>query len=97
MAQFLWLTAIESAEPIGIAVERIAMIEQKARGEGLVVAIHLDTGPEIRVVESLDCVRQAIAGADPEGFARNDHLSDVRHLGPAGDVNIFAKAFAQVD
>ena len=63
MRGFAWLTAVESAEPVGIPVERISMIEQKARGEGLVVAIHLDVGKEVRVVESLERVRELVAAA----------------------------------
>ena len=60
MRGFAWLTAVDSSEPIGIPIERIAMIEQKARGEGMVVAIHLDAGKEIRVIESLQRVREIV-------------------------------------
>ncbi len=68
MPEFIWLTAIESAEPVGVATQRIVMIEQKTRGEGMVVAVHLDIGTEIRVAESLDRIRAAVEGKeDPNG------------------------------
>lgn len=63
MARFAWFTSVETSETVGIPVDRITMIEQKTRGEGLVVAIHLDAGKEIRVVESLDRVRELVTGA----------------------------------
>ena len=67
MGGFAWFTAVESSEPVGIPVDRITMIEQKTRDEGLVVAIHLDAGKEIRVIESLDRVRDVVTGAAAAG------------------------------
>ena len=60
----LWLTAVETAEPVGIPVDRLVMIEQKSIKEAQVVALHLDTGKEIRVVEPLAEVRKRLDAAD---------------------------------
>ena len=64
---FAWFTAIDSAEEVGVPVRRILMVEQKARNEDLIVALHLDGGIQIDVVESLEMVRERIAtaSADP--------------------------------
>ena len=55
--QTLWLTALDTSEPVGVPVARIALIEQKSPKEGQAVALHLDTGKEIRVMESLTAIR----------------------------------------
>ena len=56
----IWLTGLESAEPVGVPVMRIVLVEQKSPKEGHAVALHLDTGKEIRVMESLGDVRALI-------------------------------------
>ncbi len=61
MGGILWLSGVETSEPVGIPVARIAMIEQKSAAEGQVVAIFLDTGKEVRVIEALATVRQRLA------------------------------------
>lgn len=61
MSGLIWLSSAETSEPVGIPVQRIALIEQKTPVEGRVVAIFLDTGKEIRVIDSLDVVKSRIA------------------------------------
>lgn len=56
----LWLTSAETSEMIGVPIHRIALIERKSGAEGHVVAIFLDTGKEVRVIESLDRIRQLL-------------------------------------
>ena len=56
----IWLTALETSEPVGIVIARIAVIEQKAMKDAQVVAIHLDTGKEVRVIEALQDVRRRL-------------------------------------
>ena len=60
MSWWLWLTSVETCEPIGVPVSRISMIERKEPKTGNVVAIFLDTSKEVRVIESLDDVRTMI-------------------------------------
>ena len=60
----IWLTALETSEAVGIPTMRIALIEQKSPTQGHAVAIHLDTGKELRVMESLADVRARIEAAD---------------------------------
>lgn len=59
----LWFTAVETAEQVGVPIARLVMIEQKSVKEAQVVALHLDTGKEIRVVEPLARVREILADA----------------------------------
>ena len=63
---FAWFTAIDSAEEVGVPVRRILMVEQKARNEDLIVALHLEGGIQIHVVESLEMVRERIATASTD-------------------------------
>ncbi|MEM9059605.1 MAG: hypothetical protein AAGD13_04010 [Pseudomonadota bacterium] len=60
MADWLWLTLLETSEPVGIPLIHIALIEQKGPETGNVVTIFLDTGKEIRVIESLAEVRRKL-------------------------------------
>lgn len=64
--RLVWFTSIETSETIGIAADRIAMIEQKPAKEGHVVAIFLDTGKEIRVMEPMSDVRMQLEGENPK-------------------------------
>ncbi|MFK7942462.1 MAG: hypothetical protein AB8B85_06075 [Paracoccaceae bacterium] len=59
--QMLWLTALDSSETVGVPMSRIALIEQKSPREGHAVALHLDTGKEIRVMEGLGEIRDMLA------------------------------------
>ena len=61
MTKFLWLTSVETSEPVGLPVSRIAMIEQKGPQTGDVVAVHLDTGQEVRVIEKLGAVQAQLS------------------------------------
>ena len=60
MMRLIWLTALETSEPVGVPVARIAMIEQKSMKDAQIVAIHLDTGKEIRVIEPLAEIRRMV-------------------------------------
>lgn len=60
MTGWIWLTSVETSEPIGIAIHRVTMIEQKEPHTGNVVAIFLDTGKEIRVAETLASVQRML-------------------------------------
>lgn len=62
----IWLTHLETSEQIGIVRARVAWLEQKPPKDGHAVAIHLDTGQEIRVMESLADVRQMLEGQGPK-------------------------------
>lgn len=75
MGDFLWLTNVENSEPVGLPRRRITIIEQKAASEGHVVAVHLDSGMEIRVIESLDVVRRMLDGTPAE-------TAEIRRLRP---------------
>lgn len=60
MGGVLWLSSVETSEPVGIPMHRIALIEQKSGQEGHVVAVFLDTGKELRVIESLAAIKSQI-------------------------------------
>jgi hypothetical protein len=58
----IWLTSVDTSEVIGLVRSRIVFVEQKPAKEGHVVAIFLDTGREIRVMEPLSEVRMQLEG-----------------------------------
>ncbi|MEL6999298.1 MAG: hypothetical protein AAFP68_13625 [Pseudomonadota bacterium] len=60
MTEWLWLTLLESSEPVGIPIARISMIEQKGPATGSVVTIFLDSGKEVQVMECLAEVRRKL-------------------------------------
>lgn len=62
-ARWIWLTHLETSEPVGIPIDKIAMIEQKEPHTGNVIVIFLESGKEIRVVESLTHIRNVLEGA----------------------------------
>lgn len=64
MGGVIWLSNVETSEPIGVPLHRIALIEQKSGQEGNVVAIFLDTGKEVRVIESLAVVKARLSGQE---------------------------------
>ena len=68
--RMIWLTGVETSEPLGIPVSRVTLVERKPARDGHVVAIFLDTGKEIRVMEPLQDVRAALEGgsAGRKGF-----------------------------
>ena len=61
--RFVWLTSVETSELVGIPVGKVVLIEQKAAREGRAVAIFLDNGKEVRVIEPLRDVRDALERA----------------------------------
>ncbi len=62
----IWLTSIETSESVGIPPERIVMIERKSAKDGHAVAIFLENGKEVRVMEPLSAVRAQLEGEKPE-------------------------------
>ena len=60
----LWLTSVETSETVGIPFPRVLMIEQKSAREGNVVAIFLENGKEVRVMEPLSVVRAQLEAAE---------------------------------
>ena len=60
MPGVLWLSNVETSEPVGIPFSRVTFIEQRPLCEANIVAIHLDCGIEIRVMEDLSGVRARI-------------------------------------
>ena len=79
MSGVIWLSNVENSEPIGIPMSRISLIEQKPAAEGNIVAVHLDTGKEIRVIESLAVVKAQMA--EQNGCACFDRPWDHPYLG----------------
>lgn len=53
MPKMIWLTNIDTAEPVGLPVDKIVLIEQKRAQDGGAVAIYLAHDKEIYVSESL--------------------------------------------
>lgn len=64
MNRMIWLTNIETAECVGLPVERILLIEQKRPQDGGAVAIYLDHGKEVHVSESLRRVADLVEGRE---------------------------------
>jgi len=57
-APFIWVTNIETSEPVGVRVDQILLVEQKRPADGGAVAIYLAHGKEIHVMESFRAVRE---------------------------------------
>jgi hypothetical protein len=64
MTGLIWLTNIETAEPVGVPLSKVLLIEQKRPQNGGAVALYLDHGKEVQVSESLASVKERIAAAD---------------------------------
>jgi len=60
MTAILWLTNIDTAEPVGVPLSKLLLIEQKRAQDGGAVALYLDHGREIHVSESLSRVNELI-------------------------------------
>ena len=69
MIGFIWLTNVETAEPIGVPPSKLLLIEQKRPQDGGAVAIYLDHGKEVQVSESLARIRERIAAAGADAPA----------------------------
>ena len=64
--RMIWLTALETSEPLGLNADHIVAIEQKSAKDSHAVGIHLDTGREFLVIENLSDVRALIQGSEIE-------------------------------
>lgn len=63
MTGILWLTNIETSEPVGVPLSKVLLIEQKRPQDGGAVAIYLDHDREVHVTESLSRVNELMAVA----------------------------------
>ena len=59
-APFIWVTNIDTSEPVGVRVDQILLLEQKRPEDGGAVAIYLAHAKELHVMESFRAVRQMI-------------------------------------
>ena len=75
MTGLIWLTNIETAEPVGLPLSRVLMIEQKQPQEGGTVTFFLDHGKEVQVSESLARIRDAIERVCGESLAAGPRIS----------------------
>lgn len=66
---FIWMTNIDTSEPVGIRVDQILLVEQKRPENGGAVAIYLAHGKEIQVIESFQAVRDMIVATTPREAA----------------------------
>lgn len=57
---FIWVTNIDTSEPVGVRVDQILLVEQKRPEDGGAVAIYLAYGKELYVIESFKAVRDMI-------------------------------------
>ena len=80
MTEILWLTNIETAEPVGVPLSKLLLIEQKRAEDGGAVALYLDHGREVHVSESLSRVNELIGVVAAEGTG---HLSGGSRQTPA--------------
>lgn len=78
MARIIWLTNIDTAEPVGVPVEKILLIEQKRPQDGGAVALYLAHDKEVYVSESLPRIAELME--DDGGRVRQP----VTHLRAAG-------------
>lgn len=58
MPRLIWLTNIDTAEPVGVPVEKVVLIEQKRPQDGGAVALYLECNREIYVSESRERITE---------------------------------------
>ncbi len=80
MTGILWLTNIETAEPVGVPLSKLLLIEQKRAQDGGAVALYLDHGREVHVSESLSRVHELIGFLTHEPIRRS--APDPQHGSP---------------
>lgn len=66
---FIWVTNVDTSEPVGVRVDQILLIEQKRPEDGGAVAIYLAHGKELHVIESFRAVRAMVEGAERRELA----------------------------
>ncbi|MEL7464191.1 MAG: hypothetical protein AAFN79_09000 [Pseudomonadota bacterium] len=69
MNDFIWLTNVETAEPIGFPISKLLLVEQKRPQDGGAVALYLDHGKEVQVSESLARIKERIAAAGADALS----------------------------
>lgn len=74
MPRMIWLTNIDTAEPVGAPVDKIVLIEQKRPQDGGAVAIYLAHDKEIYVSESLARIAELLEDNDLKGRQPVAHL-----------------------
>jgi len=58
--QFIWVTNIDTSEPVGVRIDQVLLFEQKRPEDGGAVAIYLAHGKELHVMESFRAVREMV-------------------------------------
>jgi hypothetical protein len=74
MPRMIWLTNIDTAEPVGTPVDKIVLIEQKRPQDGGAVAIYLTHDKEIYVSESLSRIAELLEEGGVPGRQPISHL-----------------------
>lgn len=74
MTEMIWLTNIETAEPVGAPVDKIVLIEQKRPQDGGAVAIYLAHNKEIYVSESLSRIAELLEDGNTSWSQPVSHL-----------------------
>ncbi|MEM7268184.1 MAG: hypothetical protein AAF401_02910, partial [Pseudomonadota bacterium] len=80
MNDIIWLTNIDTAEPVGLSAAKMVLIEQKRPQDGGAVAIYLDFGKEVHVAESLSRVRELTEGASSDSLWIGTNSGGVVHF-----------------
>lgn len=76
MNGLIWLTNVDSAEPVGVPLSKLVLVEQKRPQDGGAVTLYLDHGKEVQVSESLKAIRKAIQEATGVAEAASDSVVD---------------------
>lgn len=63
LSGFVWLTNIDTSEPVGFPLSKVLLIEQRRAQDGGAVSIVLENGKELMVSESLLRVTKAMSEA----------------------------------
>lgn len=75
MTGLIWLTNIETAEPVGLPLSKVLLIEQKRPQDGGAVAFFLEQGKEVQVSESLARIRETIEAATGDASAEAPQIA----------------------
>ena len=76
MTEMIWLTNIDTAEPVGAPVDKIVLIEQKRPQDGGAVAIYLAHDKEIYVSESLSRIAELLEDGNTSWSQPVSHLRE---------------------
>lgn len=75
MTGLIWLTNIETAEPVGLPLSKVLLIEQKRPQEGGAVTFFLEHGKEVQATESLARICESIEAAVGGGSAQTPRIA----------------------